>query len=63
MKINFKVADYKADRLVIVKRETGGKHQVYESHRVVVRLFDEATINRLVEAGGAKPVAKWKWWK
>ena len=51
MKISFKVADYSSDRLVIVKAGSAGKHHTIETERVVVRLFDEATIDRLVEVG------------
>lgn len=67
MKINFKVVDYKADKLVIVKNEAGGRRQVHNGRRVVVRLFDEATVNRLLEAGGrqamSQPSKLGKWWK
>ena len=52
MKINFKIADYTADMLVIVKTKQGLNRQKPDLRRVIVRLFDEATINRLQEVGG-----------
>ncbi len=67
MKNNFKVVDFKADRLVIVKNDVGRKNQQHSTRRVVVRLFDEATVNRLIEAGGQQTVTKpsrlGRWWK
>lgn len=58
MKLNIKVADYKADRLVIVKDTNGGKRKALDNRKIVVRLFDDETINRLVEAGEQQPLAK-----
>lgn len=51
MKINFRIADYTTDMLVIVKSNQGLNKQKPDLRRVIVRLFDEATINRLQEVG------------
>ncbi len=67
MKNNFKVVEYKSDRLIIMKNEAGGKRYSHDARRVVVRLFDEATVNRLLEAGNQHPTVKCPkqgtWWK
>ena len=67
MKNNFKVVEYKSDRLIVMKNNVGGKRQSHDARRVVVRLFDEATVNRLLEAGNQHSTAKFskqgKWWK
>jgi len=51
MKINFRIADYSEGMLVVVKNNQGLNKQKTDVRRVVVRLFDEATINRLQEVG------------
>ena len=67
MKNNFKIVEYKSDRLVIMKNGADGRCQSHDVRRVVVRLFDEATVNRLLEAGNQHPAVRCpkqgKWWK
>ncbi len=65
MKINFRIADHTASMLVVVKNNQSLNKQKTDLRRVVVRLFDEATINRLQEVGGSvrqKHRGLWKWW-
>lgn len=65
MKINFRIADCTAGMLVVVKSNQGINKQKSDLRRVIVRLFDEATINRLQEVdGGARQNHQRarKWW-
>lgn len=66
MKIDFRIANYTTGMLVVVKNNQGLNKQKTDPRKVVVRLFDEATINRLQKVGGGR-VRKnhqgvGKWW-